>query len=142
MSTHLGEAIQSVLKYDFTRPGMHRIVRALTTDGYEIDEQMIDYRMEMALDPDTRRAYGATMKWVHDQGGLYYDRDFVASVKQPTLIVNGKQDKVVSLDVAREYLDTIPRSWGYFIPQCGHWAMLEHPEDFAKTTLHFLNTAH
>ena len=139
---HLGEAIQSVLKYDFTREGMVRIIRALTSEGYVLDDALVDYRVDLASDPEARRAYAATMKWVHDQGGLYYDPSYVASVRIPTLIVNGKQDKVVSLDLARQFLDLIPRSWGYFIPDCGHWAMIEHPQDFSRTTLAFVEAAH
>lgn len=134
----LSAALQTILHYDFTRDGMVKIIRALTNDGFKVDDTLIDYRMQKALDPDARRAYGSTMKWVREQGGLFYDESFVASIKVPTLIVNGKQDKVVSLDTARRFLDLIPRSWGYFIPQCGHWAMIEHPEDFALTTLNFI----
>lgn len=139
---HLGEAIQSVLRYDFTREGMVRIIRALTSDGFVIDDALVDYRVELASDPESKRSYSATMKWVHDQGGLYYNPSYVARVAVPTLIVNGKQDKVVSLDLARQFLDLIPRSWGYFIPDCGHWAMIEHPEDFSRATLGFIEATH
>lgn len=134
----LSDALQSILHYDFTREGMVKIIRALTNEGFQIDDDLVDYRTKLALDPDARRAYASTMQWVRAQGGLYYDDSFVANLKVPTLIVNGKQDKVVSLDTARRFLDLIPQSWGYFIPQCGHWAMIEHPEDFALTTAHFI----
>ncbi len=140
--TALSPALRAILHYNFTREGMVAIVRALTTEKFAIDEELVDYRMKNALDPDARRAYGATMKVVMDQGGLAYEDSFVARIQVPTLIVNGKQDQIVSLDVARRFLDLIPRSWGYFIPQCGHWAMIEHPNDFAGITLSFLKAAH
>ena len=140
--TTLSPALRAILHFDFTREGMVAIVRALTTEQFPIDDQLVDYRMKNALDPDARRAYGATMKVVQAEGGLAYKDSFVASVQVPTLIVNGKQDKIVSLEVARRFLDLIPRSWGYFIPQCGHWAMIEHPDDFAGITLNFIKSAH
>ncbi len=140
--TALSPALRAILHYDFTREGMVAIVRALTTERFPIDDELVDYRMKGALDPDTRRAYGATMKVVMEQGGLAYEDSFVARIQAPTLIVNGKEDKIVSLDIARRFLDLIPRSWGYFIPQCGHWAMIEHPDDFAGITLNFIRSAH
>ncbi len=35
-------------------------------------------------------------------------------------------------------LELIENSWGYVVPHCGHWAMMEHPEDFTRATLNFL----
>jgi 2-hydroxy-6-oxo-6-(2'-aminophenyl)hexa-2,4-dienoate hydrolase len=32
----------------------------------------------------------------------------------------------------------IAGSWGYIIPHCGHWAMLEYPDDFAGEVTRFL----
>ena len=140
--TAISPSLQTILHYNFTREGMVAIVRALTNDQFPVDDELVDYRMKNALDPDARRAYGATMKIIKEQGGLAYEESFVARVQVPTLIVNGKQDKIVSLDLARRFLDLIPRSWGYFIPQCGHWAMIEHPGDFGSATLNFIRNAH
>ena len=38
------------------------------------------------------------------------------------------------------FLELIGRSWGYIIPHCGHWAMIEHPDDFAHASINFLQT--
>jgi len=142
LSTDLSPALQTILHYNFTREGMISIIRALTTDGFQIKDDLIDYRMKNADDPGHKRAYAQTMKIVKQNGGLAYDEAFIKRVSVPTLIINGKQDKVVSLDIARRFLELIPRSWGYFIPQCGHWAMIEHPDDFGSTTLIFIKNAH
>lgn len=41
---------------------------------------------------------------------------------------------VVPLANAWRLLELIEDSWGYFIPHCGHWAMLEAADDFAQAT--------
>ena len=127
-----------IVNYDFTRDGMVRLIRALTNDGFVIDEDVVRYRHEMSLDPDTRRAYGAAMGWIKQQGGLFYEEDFISRVRHPTLVVNGKEDKVVPLRNALRFLELISDSWGYIIPHCGHWAMIERPDDFARATIGFL----
>ena len=34
-------------------------------------------------------------------------------------------------------LEQIPHAYGYFVPNCGHWVMIEYPEDFTDITLRF-----
>jgi 2-hydroxy-6-oxo-6-(2'-aminophenyl)hexa-2,4-dienoate hydrolase len=139
VTRHLPPVLKPLIHYDFTREGMVALMRILCTERFKIDDEMVDYRYAGAIQPETRRAYGEIMGWVRQAGGLYYEDDFIRQVSAPTLIVNGKQDKVVPLSDAMRLLELIPRSWAYFIPDCGHWAMLEHPRDFARATLNFLD---
>jgi len=142
LTTQLSDALKPVIHYDFTREGMIALVKALTNDRFKVDDELITYRHKGSIDPAARRAYGSTMAWIKQQGGLFYADDFLRRVGVPTLVVNGKNDKVVPVPIAMRFLELIPRSWGYIIPDCGHWAMLEHADDFAATTHNFLRNAH
>src|SRR3546814_8223708 len=82
-------ALAPILNYDFTREGMVRLVEALTHDGFESRDEMIDYRMKYAVRDDVRAAYSATMEWVKSSGGLAWDEDYIRQVSAPTLVVNG-----------------------------------------------------
>ena len=137
MSPSLG----AVVNYDFTRDGMIKLCRALANPDFELDPAMIDYRLERSLEPATRAAYSATMGWVKQQGGLHYEHDFIRRIAAPTLVVNGKDDKVAPLANALTFLELIDNSWGYIVPHCGHWAMLEYPDDFASEVTRFLSAA-
>lgn len=141
LNTEIHEGLLPVINYDSTRDGMVRLIRALVNDRFVIDDALVTYRHARSVDPDARRAYGATMQWIRDQGGLFYDPGFIARVRCPTLVVNGKQDKVVPLANAYRFLELIANSWGYIIPDCGHWAMIEHPQDFAQAALAFAEAA-
>lgn len=135
--SRIDPALAPILNYDFTREGMVRLVEALTHDGFEIRDEMIDYRMKYAVRDDVRAAYSATMGWIKSSGGLAWDEDYIRQVSAPTLVVNGKCDKVIPLAHAYRFLELIPKSWGYIMPDCGHWAMIEHPLDFANVTRAF-----
>lgn len=137
--TALHDDLKPVVNYDFTRDGMVRLIRALTTPDFVIDEEMVDYRVALATEPETRRAYAAAMGWIQQQRGLYYAEDFIARVRQPTLVVNGKLDKVVPVANAYKFLELIPQSWGCILPECGHWAMIEHPAVFAEIASRFIS---
>lgn len=130
-----------VLNYDFTRDGMVRLIRALVNAEFQVDDDLVEFRLARSLEPQTRAAYGATMGWIRQQGGLAYPDDVIARVRCPTLVVNGKEDKVVPLANAYRFLELIPDSWGWIVPHCGHWAMIEQPEPFARACLMFLRPA-
>lgn len=132
--------MQPVANYDFTREGMERIVGILAHADFHVEPEMIDYRYRIATEPKAKACYQATMGWVKQQGGLFYEEDFISRVSVPTLVVGGKNDIVVPLELNMRYLQLIPQSWGFFLPRCGHWAMLEHPEPFANAVRNFLET--
>ena len=140
LSRQTRPALRPLANYDFTREGMVEIVRLLAHESFVIDEDLIDYRHRLSVEPDTRAGYSATMAWIKEQGGLYYEEDFIRQVGVPTLVVGGKNDLVVPLELAFRFLELIDNSWGYFLPNCGHWAMLEHPDDFAAQTARFLSS--
>jgi pimeloyl-ACP methyl ester carboxylesterase len=56
----------------------------------------------------------------------------------PTCIIWGKNDKVTPPDVAEEFHRLLPVSDLYWIDQCGHAAMMEHPDEFNKILLNWL----
>lgn len=132
------DALKPVLGYDYTKQGMVTLIKVLTNDSFQITPEMIHYRHTNSVDPKNEASYGATMAWVKKAGGLYYEEDYIASVKQKTLVVNGKDDQVVPLSSAHKFLDLIDNSWGYIMPHCGHWAMIEYPEDFSSAVSTFI----
>ncbi len=53
-------------------------------------------------------------------------------IKVPACIIWGKNDVVTPPDVAEDFNRLIPNSTLYWIDECGHAAMMEHPETFNK----------
>ena len=140
LKTKVREALLPIMNYDYTREGMVKVCRTLANKSFAIDDDLIDYRYQLSITPDARNGYAATMAWIKKQAGLYYEEDFIRTLARPTLVVNGKDDLVVPLENAYRFLELIPDSWGYIIPRCGHWAMLEYPDDFASETIRFLQS--
>lgn len=138
LNAEISESLKPIVFYDFTFEGMRRLVEALTGPRFRASEELVRLRHEVSIEPATRRAYAAIMSWIRDQGGLFYEEEALRKVTVPTLVVNGKQDLVVPLRNAYRMLELLPNSWGYVIPHCGHWAMIEAPADFVLATRSFL----
>jgi 2-hydroxy-6-oxo-6-(2'-aminophenyl)hexa-2,4-dienoate hydrolase len=139
LNAEITESLKPIVFYDYTVQGMQKLIRALTGSRFEVSDELVKFRYELSIEPDTRRAYTATMDWVRQQGGLFYPEEAIAGVRTPTLVVNGKNDLVVPLKNAYRFLELLPNSWGYLIPHCGHWAMLEAPTEFLSATRNFLD---
>lgn len=132
-------ALKSLSEYDFTPAGMRRIFSTLAHRDYQPPEELVSYRYQKSLEPHLRSAYSATMQWIKGNGGLNRPDDFIAGVSTPTLVVHGKDDVVCPLESGLKLLDLIDSSTGLILPNCGHWAMLEHSQLFSAMTLAFLS---
>ena len=127
-----------VIHYDFTVEGMRAIIGVLANPGFIPSDEQVEYRFEMSTRPHLVAAYKATMGWVRENG-LHYPEEAIAAVKTRTLVVNGKEDRVVPITQAFEFLTLLENSTGYLIPHCRHWAMIEYPELFTKVCIDFFN---
>src|SRR5262252_7048043 len=131
-------ALAPLLNYDGTREGMQKVIDVLTNAKFKIDDAMLKYRLDLSNEPANREALAATMRWVKSQHGLYYEESDLRRVRTPTLVVGGKDDPIVLPEHNYKFLELLENSWGYFIPHCGHWVMIEYPEEFTEATMRFI----
>lgn len=52
------------------------------------------------------------------------------NMSTPTCIIWGKQDGVTPPEVAEDFHELLPDSDLYWVDECGHAAMMEHPDEF------------
>lgn len=135
--TPMTEALLTLTNYDFTLEWMSKIVKELTNQNFAVSPEMVAYRHKLSIDAKTRAAHAALQEWIASRRGLYCDDAVLTQISVPTLVVSGKNDKVVPVTSAYRMLELIPHSWGQIYPDCGHWAMIEHPVAFCRSVIHF-----
>jgi pimeloyl-ACP methyl ester carboxylesterase len=64
--------------------------------------------------------------------------DNLHEINVPTLLVWGKQDDITPPFVAEKFDELIKDTRLYFVEECGHAPMMEHPEQFNKILEQFL----
>lgn len=62
-------------------------------------------------------------------------------VATPTLVVWGREDAIIPLDVGQRYLRAIPGATATVLDRCGHMPEMEQPEAFVAAVLKFLAPA-
>jgi len=54
----------------------------------------------------------------------------VRTIKAPTLLIHGRDDRVVNYENTLHLLAQIPDSRAVLLNRCGHWAQIEHASEF------------
>jgi 2-hydroxymuconate-semialdehyde hydrolase len=133
------DLIKLVTFYDNpTREAMTSLFRAFVYDvdsfGADIDA-IAEQRLEIALRPDVRRSHLGTFG---PGEMLTFSPEELAAVRQPTLVLQGREDRIVPLESSYYLHQHIPDSDLYVMARCGHWSQFEHPERFSEVIGDFL----
>lgn len=63
----------------------------------------------------------------------------VAAIRTPTLLIHGRDDRVVHFENSLKLLALVPDSRLVLLGRCGHWAQVEHAAEFNRLVDGFLS---
>ncbi len=109
-----------------------------TYDQSEITDELLQGRLAKAMEPKfietppMRQSPDTKVEPVWNDPRL-------GQLPHETMIVWGREDRVMPLDMAFTFLKVIPRARLFVLPRCGHWAQWEHADEFNRMTISFLD---
>lgn len=62
----------------------------------------------------------------------------IANIKAPAMIIHGRDDRVVHFEASLRLVSTIENSRLVLLNRCGHWAQLEHADEFNRLVGDFI----
>jgi 4,5:9,10-diseco-3-hydroxy-5,9,17-trioxoandrosta-1(10),2-diene-4-oate hydrolase len=125
-----------------TRENLEAFLRVMVYDQKLITSELIDERFALASTPESltaTRAMGMSFAGADFELGMMWRE--VHRLRQPVLLIWGREDRVNPLDGALVALKTIPRAQLHVFGQCGHWVQVEKFDEFNKLTVDFLGGA-
>ncbi|HEX9469243.1 MAG TPA: alpha/beta fold hydrolase [Bradyrhizobium sp.] len=111
------------------------LIDVLIYDPSGITPQLLQERFESATEPSVVANPPLHLMGPMDQ--LW--REPLDQVKQPTLLIWGREDRVVPMDAAFILQKQIPNADLVVFSKCGHWAQWEKAETFNRIVSDFLN---
>lgn len=69
---------------------------------------------------------------------VWADNSRLAGITAPTLLIHGRDDRVVPFENSLYLLARIPDSRLVLLNRCGHWAMIEHAAEFNRLVSDFI----
>jgi pimeloyl-ACP methyl ester carboxylesterase len=124
----------------FSKEGPDRFALRLLKDLYYPDwvEAHLDFADEVRRQVK-HQDYGPAVRWALAMA-TFDERNRIATVARPTLIVQGMQDAVMDASHARILRQTIPGAQIRILPETGHLVPVERPREVVETLLKFLRS--
>ena len=138
----LPPGLDAVWGYAPSLDAMERTIRLFTDDERLITGDLVRLRYEASIQPAVRDSWAAMFppprqRWVDD---LALDRQQLAQLTHPVLLVHGRDDHVVPLrSSSLPLLDLLPRAELHVFGGCGHWTMIERTQPFIALVQEFLD---
>ncbi|HLS77396.1 MAG TPA: alpha/beta fold hydrolase [Nocardia sp.] len=136
------EGVKLLSRFNFepTRENLAAFLRIMVFDQKLITDELIDERFASANTPEAlaaTRAMGKSFAGPDFELGMLW-RD-AYKLRQPVLLIWGREDRVNPLDGAIVATKMIPRVQLHVFGGCGHWAQLEKFHEFNRLTTDFLS---
>jgi pimeloyl-ACP methyl ester carboxylesterase len=120
-------------------------MRALLTGYFAVDtsiitDDLVRIRYEASAAPGAHEAYRLMFFDPRHAGGdLGITEDQVRAVRVPTLLVHGREDKVVPPEVSWTMVNLLPDADLHVFARCGHWTQIERAAEFNSLVGGFLS---
>ncbi|MGW5728586.1 4,5:9,10-diseco-3-hydroxy-5,9,17-trioxoandrosta-1(10),2-diene-4-oate hydrolase [Nocardia beijingensis] len=134
-----GVKLLSKFNYEPTRENLEAFLRIMVFDQSLVTDELIDERFASASTPEAlaaTRAMGKSFASADFEKGMLW-RD-AYKLRQPVLLIWGREDRVNPLDGALVATKLIPRAQLHVFGGCGHWAQLEKVHEFNRLAIDFL----
>jgi pimeloyl-ACP methyl ester carboxylesterase len=118
------------------RNDLKTLVDSVFFDPRKIDTRLITYYEKQFASRRWRSGLLRTIRGTMD----HVVRDRLPLVKHPTLIVSGKDDRIVDSTVAAAASRQLPEGYYLSVPQCGHAPQMEKPWLINRLIVHFLTS--
>ncbi|NMF96956.1 alpha/beta fold hydrolase [Aromatoleum toluolicum] len=122
---------------------MKRILDIMAFDRSIVTDELAEMRYRATARPGVQERFEKVFppprqRWVDAQ--VMADED-LAALPHEVLVIHGRDDRVVPLDVSLRLAAKIDRAQLHVFGRCGHWTQIEHGARFLQLVKNFLDEA-
>lgn len=137
------QGLDAVWGYTPSFENMRAIMDYFAWDRALVNDQLAQLRYEASIRPGFQESFAAMFpaprqRWVDAMASREED---IRALPHQTLVVHGRDDRVIPLSTSLALSNWIPRSQLHVFGQCGHWTQIEHAARFARLVGDFLAEA-
>jgi 2-hydroxymuconate-semialdehyde hydrolase len=136
----LTDGLDAVWGYTPSVEAMDRVMHYFAHDQSRITDDLVRLRYDASTRPGVAEAFSAMFPVPRQNGiaALALDEADVRAIAQPTLIVHGRDDRVIPLEASLTLHRLIGHSELHVFGQCGHWVQIEAGDRFVALVDGFL----
>ena len=135
--------LDAVWGYEPSVAAMESLLHLFAFDQSLTGPDLARLRYEASARPGVQEAYRAMFPEPRQRAldALTHDPADIAGISAPTLIVHGREDRVIPLQNAVDLLGLIDDAQLHVFGRCGHWTQIEHADSFTALVADFLDAA-
>ena len=105
------------------------------------DDELARVRYEASIQPGFQEAFSSMFPAPRQSSveAMTTPDEELRKISKETLIVHGRDDKVIPLENSYRLLQLIDRSQLHVFGRCGHWTQIERADDFVRLVDDFLS---
>lgn len=136
----LTPGLDEVWGYEPSVEGMRRILDIMAYDRALVTDELAEVRYRATLRPGVQEAYASMFpaprqRWIDAMASPDGE---IAKIPHGTLIVHGRDDRVIPVENAIRLNRLIVDSQLHVFGRCGHWTQIEHASRFNRLVSDFL----
>lgn len=134
------EGLDLVWGYEPSVASMRRVLDVFAHDRTLVDDELAEVRYRASVEPGVQEAFAAMFpaprqRWVD---AMTTADDDLRALPHETLVIHGRDDRVIPLANALRLLELIERSQLHVFGHCGHWTQIEWAGAFNRIVGDFL----
>ncbi len=135
--------LDAVWGYQPSLEAMRRLIGMFSSDSRRVDDELARIRYEASIRPGFQESYEAMFpaprqRWVD---AMASPEQAIRALPHETLVIHGRDDRVIPLSNAYKLLELIPHSQLHVFSRCGHWTQIEQAARFTRLLMDFFAEA-
>ncbi|PHV03874.1 2-hydroxy-6-oxo-2,4-heptadienoate hydrolase [Janthinobacterium sp. BJB412] len=132
LSFPLTEGLDKVWGYAPSIAAMRGLLDVFAYNRDLVTDELARMRYEASVRPGCQEAFSSMFPSPRQRGvdALASAEASIAALPHPTLVVHGREDKVIPLESSYRLFGLIPQAQLHVFGQCGHWTQIEHAGRF------------
>ncbi len=105
-------------------------------------DELAGLRYEASIQPGYQEAYERAFPSPLQQHieAMSIPEDRIRQIQTPALVIHGREDRVIPLDVGLRIYRLLPRADMHIFGHCGHWTQIEKTDDFNALVVRFFQS--
>jgi pimeloyl-ACP methyl ester carboxylesterase len=136
----LTPGLDAVWGFEPSLEAMRELLDVFAFDSSALPPELAAMRLRAATRPGVHEAYAAMFPVPRQErvDALAVDEDLLRALPHRTLVVHGREDRVIPLSSSLRLHELVPDSQLHVFGRCGHWVQIEHAEEFTRLVTDFL----
>jgi 2-hydroxy-6-oxonona-2,4-dienedioate hydrolase len=123
-----------------TKQTIRRLVQVMCFDPGFASDELVDERLKIALKyPEHREDWLAALGTGTQKAFPGFDMATLSKSDVPAMFIHGRDDRTGHYEGSLRMVAVMPNARMVLINRCGHWAQLEHADEFNRLVADFVS---